>query len=249
MSPHNTAIVYIDEHRNISIHPKASKHAGTLRVGNLTLRPEGHVIGDPIRQAIRRHPETSILGRVDARLNRAPTAALKMHRDAVPHLDPLLFDPLHWRIERRGLSGLTIARLIGVALGLTVLLWNDTAGAEPSPTGHYPAAHDNLIAADPDNCRTIDGHITACQLAGGPRWVNLSNGDQRLATGTWTLDTPDAKPWLRVRNLDTQTTTLIAPSSTQGGATLTGPDTSYHTTNTELTRPEYRQTANTLTGT
>lgn len=122
-------------------------------------------------------------------------------------------------------------------------------GAAP-PDWSYPVAHDNTVT-ESDNCTLIDGHIHVCTLENGPQWVNLdqSNPGRYLATGTYTLDTTTALPWLRVRDMERRATILVAPAGSSfvlldnGDAVL-----GYSLDNATMTRRQYKTTALTLTG-
>ena len=138
----------------------------------------------------------------------------------------------------------TLVAVVGLAL---------PASAQPDPGRDYPAAHDNIVAENHENCWTIDQAIIRCSISGGPQWVYIGEGTGThwLAVGTWTVDAPAARPWLVVRSLEQGRTMLVAPSVGGSAAILRDGDGLY--TNHDVaagtkTRREFRDDLEALTG-
>lgn len=145
--------------------------------------------------------------------------------------------------------------IIAVSAVLLAVL-PSTVGAEPSPGASYPAAHDNEVEIDRSACHMVDQYIEFCRLVNGPQWVNIDDSEPGtwLATGSWTLDLPDARPWLVVRDLIAGRSYLVSSGPYTGPNVIlfTGNDDGYGTSHTAangmVTRPEFRQMVDVLIG-
>jgi len=231
------------------IHPKAVKLPnGNLVLGNKIIKPGPSPA--ILRHLIRRMATATKLQHLKARWSGDSDTSL-----AIVSSEGIVVEG--WHLLTSGPSAKTLrhwATGIAIALAavlLAIFLWVEPVGAEPNPNADFPATHDNTVAQSND-CVLDDAGIHICRMEGGPRWVNLDVIDvgRYLATGTWTLDVNGARPWLRIRDMQRQSTFLVAPSD-YGLVLVTGTDgqiTGHDFDNTTMTRPEFREQLALLTG-